>query len=206
MGDPVVVYADASGGGHLGCVTFLDGGRSPAHTHSPSWFKALIPGIYEFELRAIIFGITIAAELAPGRPVLLCCDNMGVNGTIIRGASRTRLGRALCAVFWAFVAARGIRVWVEYAKSALNASDCPSRTCGIPAADPRMADTRPNEGAPCAFAQFSDPMPTATPTSTERIVPPPGAFPPSPAYPYVPDARLAKESIATRVRSQLFTV
>ena len=152
--DPIVVYANASGSGRLACVTILDGVRASAHAHFPSWMKALPPGIYEFELREGIFGITIASEIAPGRQALLCCDNIGVNGAIIRGASRARLGRILRAVFWAFAAARGIRVWVEYAKSALDAIDFPPRTCGILAIENRMGDTHPNEGIPRTLAKF----------------------------------------------------
>ena len=124
---PVLVYTDASGECHVGCIVFIDGVRPMAHTHVPDWMRSLLPGTFEYELRATIFGLAVATELATGRAVFLCCDNMGAIGTVVRGARRTRLGRTLVSVFWTIAATYGTTVWAEYVASKLNCSDAPSR-------------------------------------------------------------------------------
>lgn len=126
---PVLVYTDAPGAGHVGCVVFVDGIRTMAHTHLPAWFRDIIPGIYEYEPCADISGLALETERAPDRPAFLCCDNVGAVGTVIRGARRANLGRTIVSVFWAVDSALGTAVWIEYVATKLNCSDEPSRRC-----------------------------------------------------------------------------
>ena len=97
------------------------------HTHAPNWTETF--GIQELETMGTIFALTLAAEYAPGRNVLLCCDNLGAKGVVIRGHSTTAYGRGLAAVFWSVAECAAIHVWLEYVKSELNPSDDPSRMC-----------------------------------------------------------------------------
>ena len=145
---PVLAYTDASGEGHIGCVIYIDGKRTMGHTHLPQWFRDLLPGIFEYEICANIFGLAMAAELAPGRPVLLCCDNQGAKGAVIRGSCRTKLGRILVSAFWAMAAAFATSVWVEYVRSKVNCSGPASRCCAKLPLELRAVVSEPNEGAP----------------------------------------------------------
>ena len=121
---PVLVYTDACGEGHLGVSLFIDGRAVVAHCHVPQWMRTL--GIAELELAGAIFGLTMAAEFAPGRNVLLRCDNQGARGVVARGHSRTVNGRRLAAVFWSVAAPATIHVWAEFVCSGANHADDPS--------------------------------------------------------------------------------
>ena len=81
------------------------------------------------EQAGAVLGLLSAAALAPGLHVMLCCDNGGAVATLRRGSSQTVLGRQLSSVFWAVAAFFGCAVWVESARSAVNAADPPSRVC-----------------------------------------------------------------------------
>ena len=48
---------------------------------------------------------------------------------MVRGESKTAVGRALTSVIWGIAAAADMALWVEYAKSKLNWADPPSRNC-----------------------------------------------------------------------------
>lgn len=85
-------------------------------------------GIAEFELTGAISGLTLAAEIAPGRNVLLCCDDNASRGVLIRGHSRTRRGRGVASVFRPIAASAGARAWLEFAPTDLNSADDLSRT------------------------------------------------------------------------------
>ena len=56
-------------------------------------------GIFELDFVGFLFGLAIAAYYAPGRPVLLCCDNMGARGGVVRGSCATFLGRMISSIF-----------------------------------------------------------------------------------------------------------
>ena len=108
-----MLYTDACGAGHLGAVLFVDGERRDVHTHVPQWFMDAGAGIFELELLAELMGLTLACEVAPGRPVLLCCDNSGASATVVRGACKTALGGMAASVFWVVAAQFRCPVWVE---------------------------------------------------------------------------------------------
>ena len=86
-------------------------------------------GIYEYELLAELLGATIACEVAPVNPIVLCCDNRGAVGTVIRGKCKTVLGRTITSTLWATASRFARAIWVDPAKSACNPSDPPSRMC-----------------------------------------------------------------------------
>ena len=124
---PVVVYTDACGEGHLGCTVFLDGMVIISHTHAPEWLAGL--GIGVLEQAGTVLGMCVAAEVAPGRNVLLFCDNTGAKNAVIRGYSKNAYARGLASILWSIAAKANVLVWVEYVKSALNHGDPPSRIC-----------------------------------------------------------------------------
>ena len=124
---PTVVYTDACGDGHLGVTMFVDGTVIVAHSHAPAWLCDL--GIGVLEQAATVYGLCMAAEVAPGRNVLLFCDNMGAKNTVIRGYSKNAYARGISSIFWGIAAKANVLVWVEYVRSALNHGDDPSRMC-----------------------------------------------------------------------------
>ena len=146
---PVVVYTDACGPGHIGAVIVVDGIRYTHQTHVPPWFMRSIAGIFELELTACLLGLILAAFYAPGRPVLLCCDNMGARGEVVRGACATVLGRMLSSTFWNVAAHFGCAVRGDFVASGLNSADPPSRACELVPADDRAADI--SAGTPSLF-------------------------------------------------------
>ena len=94
----------------------------------------------------MLLGVCIAAFFVSNWPLVLCCDNRGACGAVIRVSCTTALGRALSSALWSFAAARGLSLWVEFVKSELNSADPPSRMCtfvGKP-----VADTGCNPGVP----------------------------------------------------------
>lgn len=165
---PAVIYTDASGAGHISAVVILDGVRHTAHTHAPEWFMRCGASILELELLAELLGLMLACELAPGRPVLLCCDNSGAAATVVRGSCLTVIGRMIVSVFWATSERYRRPVWVEGVASGLNPADDPSRVCPLIPVDRRCLGTIESAGIPNSFitvcgsrfslaaAQFSD--------------------------------------------------
>ena len=130
---PVVVYTDAEGSGHVAAALFDTDqtARMVSHTHAPKWMRhqAVGAGIFEYELLAVCLGVMWALTHFPGRPILLCADNLGARGAIIRGTCKTRLGRALSSYLWKMASIDSTLIWVEYVKSKLNVADAPSRAC-----------------------------------------------------------------------------
>ena len=123
----VVVYTDASGAGRLGFVLLIDGKRWSIHTHCPECLLRPNSGISEIELVAECLGLTLECLLAPGRPVLLFCDNRGAAATVVRGSCKTVFGRLVSSAFWAVAARFRSAVWVGSVASKLNVADDPSR-------------------------------------------------------------------------------
>ena len=148
---PILVYADASGEGHIGVVIFFDGTRKMMHTHLPEWFQEEF-GIYEFELAGMILALMIASLLKPGHPVLMCGDNNSAVAALVRGNCDSDVGRILTAVFWAVAAFYGTPVWIEEVRSKFNIADPPSRACSL-LEDPSVLKT-PNFGVPESFKQM----------------------------------------------------
>ena len=146
---PVLVYTDACGAGHLGAVVVVDGTQHTHHTRIPPWLERSTAGISEYELVACLLGLILAALYAPGRPVLLCCDNMGARGAVVRGSCATPIGRMLSAAFWNVAAMFSCAVWVEFVASALNVADPPSRACELIPLEERHNGT--SEGMPALF-------------------------------------------------------
>ena len=64
--------------------------------------------IFEYELVAVLLGLCMAKALAPGRACLLCCDNLGARGAVVRGSCATVLGRALSSSLWLVAASSSI--------------------------------------------------------------------------------------------------
>ena len=81
--------------------------------------------------------------------MVVCCDNRGAMGAVIRGSCVTEVGRALSSALWAFAALHGLAVWVEYVASALNSADPPSRVC--PLVDKPVPESSVNMGVPGHF-------------------------------------------------------
>ena len=86
-------------------------------------------GIFEFELLAICLGVFMALTHFPGRPILLCADNLGARGAVVRGTCRAQLGRALSSYLWRMAETNSTLIWIEFVKSKLNVADAPSRAC-----------------------------------------------------------------------------
>ena len=129
------VQPEASCGGVHRCMwrrssrvyRFLDGMVIISHTHAPEWLAGL--GIGVLEQAGTVLGMCVAAEVAPGRNVLLFCDNTGAKNAVIRGYSKNAYARGLASILWSIAAKANVLVWVEYVKSALNHGDPPSRIC-----------------------------------------------------------------------------
>ena len=115
-------------------------------------------GIFEMEMVAALFGLTIAAIFGVNCSVVLCCDNKGACGTIIRGSCVTALGRALSSSFWSFAALHGLSVWAEYVASGLNCADPPSRMC--PCVEKPAPVAGSNLGVPVRFARMLESLDT----------------------------------------------
>ena len=145
---PVLVYTDACGDGHIGAVVFVDGRTFTAHCHVPPWMNAF--GIAELELVGTILGLAVCAEYAPGRNILLCCDNLGARGTLTRGHPKTTQGRGVASVFWSFAAGAKTHVWIEFVRSGLNTADDPSRACDVLGKD-KCKIPMANIGIPISF-------------------------------------------------------
>ena len=146
---PVLVYTDACGEGHIGAAIVIDGTRYYHLTHVPAWFLRAKVGIFELELAACVFGLVLASLYAPGRPVLLCCDNMGSRGAVVRGSCATVIGRMVASVFWNVAAHFPCAVRVDYVPSGLNVADPPSRACECLPVEERAKDV--SAGAPSLF-------------------------------------------------------
>ena len=78
-----------------------------------------------------VYGLAIAAQMFPGRIVLLCGDNRGAKQALSRGSCKTELGKMLRSVFWTVAASFATPVWIESVAGTLNPSDVPSRDCII---------------------------------------------------------------------------
>ena len=135
-------------------MIFTDESQTTISSHLPRWFNE-ISGIFEKEQVGAILGLLgacILAILAPGRHVLLFCDNLGTVATLRRGSSVSPLGRQLASVFWAISASHGCAVWIESVLSGLNAAGPPSRFCSL---TPKPAVGTADRGPPESFLEIS---------------------------------------------------
>ena len=123
---PVAIYADAAGCGHLGAKVFMDDEELKFSTHCTGRLHGDDADIYDFEMTASLFGMALAAELRPGRPVILCCDNTAASQTPVRGSCKTDTARMMCGNFWTIAATFGAPVWVESVNGVLTPIDPPS--------------------------------------------------------------------------------
>ena len=128
---PAAVYSDACGAGHLGVTLLHEGTQTVISTHTPRRFNES-SGISEKEQAGAALGLLAATIVAPWHPVLLICDNTAACATIIRGSSKTAMGRQIASVFWTIAARVGVAVWVEEVVSDLSSGDAPSRLCNFP--------------------------------------------------------------------------
>ena len=99
---PLILYTDAAGPGHVAAILIIAGKKWIFETHLPSWMLKDM-GIFEFELVAVILGVTAAQLLFPGRPIFAFGDNTAVDHAAIRGSNKTRTGRVLCSILWAIL-------------------------------------------------------------------------------------------------------
>ena len=160
-----------------------------AHAHMPEWLRCLLPGIFEYELCGNVVGLALACELAPGRPVFLCCDNQGAVGTVVRGSCRTELGRTLVSIFWDMAAAFGTSVWIKFVRSKLNCADKPSM-CFIRLLEEQRALTaETNVGFPRLFDLVFAAMRDMYNAQYQRINAPHGCVSPWPRPPPLLHAR-----------------
>ena len=128
---PVAIYVDAAGCGHLGAVVFIDGEEIVFSSHTPERMAQNNDDVYDYEMAASLFGVSLAAELRPGRTVILCGENKGASQTLVRGSCKTDTGRMICASVWTIAATFSIPLWIESVAGTLNPSDPPSRDCTI---------------------------------------------------------------------------
>ena len=126
MAKPSVCYSDACGAGHIAVTIFVDGTRYTPRTHLPAWFMMDGAGIFEAELAAVALGMFLAMIVAPGRPILLCCDNMGASGSVTRGSCATPIGRAFlsslarCRALFRRFLDRIRQIWPQYSRRAVQ--------------------------------------------------------------------------------------
>ena len=111
----------------MGVTLHLDGRCVTAHTHVPAWMQDM--SINVKEMAGALLALCLAADIAPGRQLLLVCDNTGARGMVIRGSSTNVYGRGLSSIFWSVAANAAIFVWIEFVRSALNDADATSRIC-----------------------------------------------------------------------------
>ena len=149
---PVVCYSDACGIGHVAATVIVDGVRHTARTHLPAWFLQSGAGIFECELAGVLLGECLAMAVAPGRSVLLCCDNSGSRAAVIRGSCNAVLGRAISSALWLLAASGAVDLWAEYVRSSLNLADPPSRMC--PLTEKPIPCEGVNMGVPRPFADI----------------------------------------------------
>ena len=154
---PVVIYTDAEGTGHCAAVVF-DGTKKAScvtHIHLPQWMLKddSDTGIFEFELAAICLGVCIAVDRFPGRPILICADNQGARGAVIRGTCRTHVGRLLSSFLWRTAANTSSMLWIEFLRSGLNVADAPSRFCTGNNPKNMYTQNAPEVDPPMAFLQ-----------------------------------------------------
>ena len=123
----VVVCVDAAGCGQLGAVVYLDDEVFTFSTHFPGWMHDESTGIYELESTASLFGLSLVAELCPGRSAILRFDNKAASQTLVHGHSRTPVGRMICGIFWTLAVTYSISAWVESAPGTPNPIDQPPR-------------------------------------------------------------------------------
>ena len=87
---PVLLYADASGEGHVAAVLWADGRKISYSAHLPAWTSSWC--IFEFELVAPTLGIVADLIHAPSRNIFAFCDYAAADHAVIRGSNPTRLG------------------------------------------------------------------------------------------------------------------
>ena len=150
----VLLYTDATGSGHIGATLFMDGTEYRANTHLPAWFAKSKDQIGEYELAGCLFGVCIAATLFPGVPILLCCDNLGAKGVIIRGTCKSANGRALAAIFWLVIATFGSPLWAEYVRPKCNLADRISRMCDALPKETKVKKELGHIGVPLLFSHI----------------------------------------------------
>ena len=112
-----------------GAIVYIDGDVLTFSTHTPEWVESDGADIYDFEMAASLFGMSLAAVMCPGRPVILCCDNRGATQTLVRGYCKTVTGRKLCSSFWTIASTFLAPLWIQSVEGSLNPSDPPSRDC-----------------------------------------------------------------------------
>ena len=146
---PTLLYSDAEGGGHLGCVLIRNGQKISFSGHMAAWMseadearpedeitgKTREPngrrdGIHHLELAAVLLAIVVGAREKPG-PLLVFVDNSSALASLIRGRSSTALGTIICLAVWRFLAETGAYPFFEWVPSASNPADEPSRACPI---------------------------------------------------------------------------
>ena len=154
---PTLLYCDAEGGGHLGCVLIRNGQKISFSGHMAAWMseaddarpedeitgKTREPnerrdGIHHLELAAALLAIVVGAREKPG-PLLVFVDNSSALASLIRGRSSAALGTIICLAVWRFLAEAGAYPFFEWVPSASNPADEPSR------ARPRVHDSLPCE-------------------------------------------------------------
>ena len=69
----------------------------------------------------------LSSAFASHWPVVICCDNRGAGGAVVRGSFATPLGRALSSAWRSFASLRCLSIWIEFPPSELNCADPPSR-------------------------------------------------------------------------------
>ena len=129
-GKPVLIYTDATGTGRVSSVLYPENERMVVSAHMPAWFMQIAKFV-ELGKAGEILGVLRPRELQPAQHIVLCCDNRGADGAIIRGSCKTRHGRQLASVLWLILDRLRIPIWAEWAASDFNPADPPPRICRL---------------------------------------------------------------------------
>ena len=175
----VIVYTDARGEPPRIAAVFIDT-REYQESHS---YQLLLTAditpetcqkfsgtslIYALEAIAAIAAVVQNQEILSGRAVLLFVDNTAALNAIIKSSSPDNITAALIRLFWSVVATRSIDIWIEWAPSAQNLADPPSRDKNMPISGGR---TEPFMDVNHLISQALEP---------DSIWP----FPPTPLHPF----------------------
>ena len=129
---PVVIYVVAAGCGHLGGIVFTECREyplSPPTTTTAAWRESGGADIYDFDMAVSMFGMSLAADILPGRPEILGCGHRAATKTTVRGHERPEQA-AHCALILAISALFSAPARIESAAGTLSPIDPPFQ--GLP--------------------------------------------------------------------------
>ena len=94
--------------------------------------------IYALETLAAIAAIVQNQEALAGKAVMLFVDNTAALNAMLKSTSSDDTTASLIRLMWSVVATKSIDLWIEWAPSAQNLADPPSRDRKLPIAEKRV--------------------------------------------------------------------